>query len=351
MAGFAFRLCARPWRLVPSFLAPALLVAGVGLLWVPAAVLAQGATAAAAGLIASSDCRPEVLKRPVVEGASVRGELSGFDPCHRSVRFVVPKTDSKPPLVISVHGGGGRPDAEAITRKFEEAGMATLLFDAYQHNAATPRMANAVRQMMLYRVSLQAYQWALGRTDIDVRRIYLYGISNGASVVLNLAAVVDPTHVRGVFSEAPTPTGIGYPDEIRVPVLIAFGKEDDLGAKVGTRRWQISDPCRWTTFSPEAPPGTARDCSDRAPGGRMLTTLQWLERLRFSGLGAAQVRYFDGVAHGAFLGPLTVQTAGQFARTRGFQMPDDMGWSEGATPEGQAALLAEALRFFGQSRP
>lgn len=328
-------------------------------LWVAGALLglaapgagAQPAAVSAPGHIATSECRPDVLRRPVVEGSTVRGELAGFDPCHRSVRFVVPKTATKAPLVISVHGGGGRPDAEAITRKFEEAGMATLLFDAYQHNGASPRMANGVRQMMLYRVALQAYQWAQGRTDIDAQRIYLYGISNGASVVLNLAAVVDPTHVRGVFSEAPTPTGIGYPDQIRVPVLIAFGKEDDLGAKVGARRWQISDPCRWATFFPEAPPGTARECSDRAPGGRMLTTLQWLERVRLVDPGAIQVRYFDGVAHGAFLGPLTVQTAGQFARSRGFQMPDDVGWSEGATPEGQGALLAQALRFFGIAPP
>ncbi len=331
----------------------------LGLAWAAAAAWAQaGAPAPAAPAapdaaflsvpIGAGDCRPEVLRRPVREGLTVRGELSGFDPCHPSVRFTLPaRSQGRPPLLIAVHGGGGRPDAQAITDRFAAAGMATLIFDAYQHNGMPPRTSNASRQMMIFRIALQAYQWALGRGDIDTGRIYLYGISNGASVVVNLAAVVDPAHVKGVFAEAPTPNGIGYPDEIRVPVLIAFGREDDLGAKLGQRRWEIADPCRLNAEFAEAPPGTSRRCSDRSnPAGRMPTTLQWLETLRLREQGAVRVRYFDGVAHGAFLGPLTVQTAGQFARSRGFYLPDDVGWSEGATDEGRAALLAEALGFF-----
>lgn len=313
-------------------------------------IAAPAGSGAVTVAIAASECRPQVLRRPVLEGMQVRGELSGFDPCHPSVRLTVPAPGSgqgKPALVISVHGGGGRADAQAITDRFAQAGLATLIFDAYRHNSLPPRSSNASRQMMIYRVALQAYQWALGRSDIDTQRIYFYGISNGASVVINLAAVVDPAHVQGVFSEAPTPVGIGYPAQIRVPVMIAFGREDDLGAKVGQRRWQISDPCRFNVEFAEAPPGTARQCSDRSPGARMPTTLEWLQTLRLSDRGAVQVQYFDGVAHGAFLGPLTVQTAGQFARSRGFQMPDDMGWSEGGTPQGQAALLGQALSFFG----
>lgn len=319
-----------------------------GLVWSVGMLLLLGSVPAqAAGEIGPSDCRPQVLRKPTLEGMAVRGELSGFDPCHRSVRYVVPAGASLPPLVISVHGGGGRGDAEAITRQFAAQGMATLLFDAYAHNEVPPRTGNAYRQMMLYRVALQAYQWALTRSEIDTRRIYLYGISNGASVVVNLASVVDPAHVKGVFAEAPTPVGIGYPAEIRVPLLIAFGQHDDLGAKVGQKRWMISDPCRFTLEFAEAPPGTARTCSERNPGGRMFTTLEWLERLTLRDQGSVQVRYFEGVAHGAFLGPLTIQTAAQFARSKGFQMPADIGWSEGGTDEGRRALLDEALRFFG----
>ena len=298
----------------------------------------------------SSQCRPERIKHPTVVGMAVQGEMSGFDPCHVSVSFKIPAGSKKPPLVIAVHGGGGRADAESITNAFYANGMATLIFDAYKHNSVPPRTGNAYRQMMLYKVALQAYQWALTRQDVDVQRIYLYGISNGASVVINLAAVVDPKHVKGVFSEAPTPVGIGYPWEIQVPVLVAFGKEDDLGARVGQRRWMISDPCSFTVKSSDAPSGTADQCSQSNPSETMLTKLQWAEKVKTNEQSKLEIQYFEGVAHGAFLGPLKIQTAQQFAASRGFQMPADMGWSEGGTPAGQHALLSAALKFFGVSK-
>lgn len=297
----------------------------------------------------ANQCKPDVIKRPTVIGMAVHGELSGFDPCHSSVSFKVPLLNgnlNKPPLVIAVHGGGGRADAESITDTFFANGMATLIFDAYQHNSVPPRTGNAYRQMMLYKVAFQAYQWALTRPEVDVQRIYLYGISNGATVVINLAGVVDPKHVKGVFSEAPTPVGMGYPWEIQVPVLIAFGKEDDLGAKVGQRRWMISDPCRFNMKSADAPSGTAENCSQSNPSGTMLTTLQWSEKVKIKHNAKVDIRYFEGVAHGAFLGPLKIQTAQQFAASRGFQMPANIGWSEGGTPAGQQALLHAALQFF-----
>ena len=129
----------------------------------------------------ANQCRPEVIKRPTVIGMAVIGELSGFNPCHPSVSFRIPASlanSKKPPLVIAVHGGSGRSDAEAITNAFFTNGMATLIFDAYKHNGVPPLASNAYRQMMLYKVALQAYQWALTRQDVDVQRIYLYGISN-----------------------------------------------------------------------------------------------------------------------------------------------------------------------------
>lgn len=52
---------------------------------------------------------------------TVTGQLGGFDPCNRSVRFRIPQIDSNPPLMISVHGGGGISDVlnsnEAFHRK------------------------------------------------------------------------------------------------------------------------------------------------------------------------------------------------------------------------------------------
>lgn len=318
-------------------------------------IISTGPLSAFAQAVAfeENQCRPGAIQRPSVIGMAVHGALSGFDPCHSSVTFKIPAAlghSTKPPLVIAVHGGGGRADAEEITNAFFSNGMATLIFDAYKHNSAPPRTGNAYRQMMLYKIALQAYEWALTRQDVDVQRIYFYGISNGASVVLNLAAVVDPKHVQGVFSEAPTPVGIGYPWEIQVPALIAFGKEDDLGAPVGQRRWMISDPCRFTIKSANAPNGTADHCSQSNDSGTMLTTLQWAEKVKIKGNGKLEIQYFDGVAHGAFLGPLKIQTAQQFAAGKGFQMPANIGWSEGGSTAGQQTLLRAALQFFGASK-
>jgi hypothetical protein len=78
----------------------------------------------------------------------------------------------------------------------------------------------------------------------------------------------------------------------------------------------------------------------------MLTTLQWAEKVKTNEQSKLEIQYFEGVAHGAFLGPLKVQTAQQFAASRGFQMPADMGWSEGGSPAGQQAVLSAALKFF-----
>lgn len=314
-----------------------------------ACAVSMSAVAQNVVLLTPDQCRPEVLRKPSVVGMVVKGELSGFDPCHPSVTLTLPKEAEKPPLVISVHGGGGRSDAQAITNEFLKNGMATLIFDAYRHNGVPPRTRNAYRQMMLYKVAFQAYQWAIGRQDIDTQQIYFYGISNGASVVLNLAAVVDPAHVKGVFSEAPTPVGIGYPWAIQVPVIIAFGQQDDLGARIGQKRWMISDPCRYAINYEEAPKGTTEQCSRDSPNARMLTTLEWAEKVAFKSGANLVIKYFKDVAHGAFLGPLTIQTEADFARNRGRIGNADMGWSEGATSEGRQLLLTEALRFFNEN--
>ena len=71
------------------------------------------------------------------------------------------------------------------------------------------RIGNAYRQMMILKTTYAAYEWTLTRKDVDTSKIYFYGISNGASVVINIAGMVDSKHVRGVIAEAPTTTGIG----------------------------------------------------------------------------------------------------------------------------------------------
>jgi dienelactone hydrolase len=299
-------------------------------------------------------CRPELLRQPVQRGLWVDGELSGFDPCHPSVQWRVPTGVANPPVVLAVHGGGGRKDAQAITDAFHQNGYATLIFDAYSMNGfpRTPRLANATRQAMLFKIAQQALAWLGQRPDIDPKRIHAYGISNGAAVVLNLAALGPSYPLRSVFSEAPTPVGMGLPHVIRVPTRMAFGREDDLGAPVGKKRWEISENCRVVIAVPEAPPGTAQHCSQQSPNGRMLTTLEWAKTVTLEGSGRLDSAYFEGVAHGAFIGPLERRTWAEFLRSKGVSTQpfmEKIGWSEGGTDEGRAALLADALRFFEQS--
>ena len=298
--------------------------------------------------IEAADCRSSNLRKPSVSGMEVAGDLSGFDPCHPSVELNMPAGRKDAPLIIAVHGGGGRHDAQSITNAFAKEGYSTLIFDAYRHNGVPPRLSNAARQKMIYRIAKQAYEWVLEQKYISPNTIYLYGISNGASVVLNLATVVDPQRVKGVISEAPTPVGIGYPWSIRVPTLIVFGNEDDLGAPIGQRRWMISSPCRFASVSPDAPKGTTEECSVERPSGRMLSTMEWLEKVRREDGATIDVEFFDGVAHGAFLGELRKETFSQYSARGGLLKNTstiDFGWSQGATEEGRQKVFTKMVEF------
>ncbi len=206
-------------------------------------------------------CMPEQLQTPKQKGLEIHGELSGFDPCNQTVEFKVPSSSSKPGLIISVHGGGGKKDAAKITNEFYKIGYATLIFDAYDMNSIPlGRIGNAYRQMVLLKTSYAAYEWVLNRSEIDNSKIFFYGISNGASTVLNLAGLVDSFHVRGVIYEAPNSIGIGYPNVVKAPVQIIFGKLDDLSARVGKKGWEISAQCFLNRRFDFAPIGFAEDC-------------------------------------------------------------------------------------------
>lgn len=168
------------------------------------------------------------------------------------------------------------------------------------------------------------------------------------SVVLNLAAIADPKRVKAVISEAPTPVGIGYPWSIQIPTLIVFGNEDDLGAPIGQRRWMISSPCRFASVFQEAPKGTTEECSVENPSGRMLTTLEWVKRVRKEGASSIDIEYFDGVAHGAFLGELRKETFSQYSARGGLLSNNstiDFGWSQGATEEGKKKVFSRMVDF------
>jgi predicted esterase len=255
------------------------------------------------------ECMPDQIKSPSQNGLAIIGDLSGFDPCNKTVEFRVQDGSSKTPIIISVHGGGGKKDAKRITDEFYKLGYSTLLFDAYNMNGIKlRRIKNADRQKMLLKTSFSAYEWVLQRPEINKNRIYFYGISNGASVVLNIAAMVDSSHVRGVIAEAPTPTGIGYPDKIKVPIMIIFGALDDFGAPPGKKRWEISDPCKWIVPFDFAPVGFSKNCSIYNSTGSTPTTMQWIKSVSRIENSFIDLVFVEGAAHAAFFGPLSVKT-------------------------------------------
>ena len=306
--------------------------------------------------VGPQDCRPEqkgdaalVEIRP--QYFTVRGKLAGFDPCHAGVKFRRPPGAALAPLMISVHGGGGIKDVLASDQAFHDKGMATLVFDAYEMQGFTGRtsgfwalqVSNEARQRMLLTTAWAAYQWAITRTDIDVRRIYFFGVSNGAAVVANLAAMVDPAHVRGLIAEGITPIGLGLPDKTRVPLMLAFGRLDNFGAAQDDMwRWRLTAPCRLNITFDLSPPGTSQRCSSQSqPQTLIPTPLEWVESVKAVS-APIEVAYFEGMAHNAYFGPLTI-------RKNTWGNGQTLNASLGATPDAREAFMAAMMAFIGKT--
>lgn len=271
-----------------------------------------------------TDCRPAppdaarlVEIRPGFH--RVVGPLAEFDPCHRSVQLSMPgwladRLADKPPLMIIAHGGNGPVAAEhEMVRRMNARGVATLLFDAYEMNGFQYRgtslfltgTSNESRQRMIFKAALGAYRWALAHPQVDTSRIFIHGLSNGGTVALNMAAVVDPAHVRMVFAEGSPSTGMGLPDQIRVPLTMVFGRLDNYGGKTEDDWMHVrADPCALNRGAEEAAPGTTQRCSFQAnPAARGLSPQEWSEQRRAAGQ-PVQWWFYDDAAHGLLAGPL-----------------------------------------------
>jgi dienelactone hydrolase len=256
------------------------------------------------GQIAKTECQPQsvgtanlIEVRPQMY--SVTGTLSGFDPCHSSVEFNIPRSDTKPPLIIYIHGGGGSIDGKDITRAFRSNGVATLLFDAYEMNGFdqgwrffSVKVTAEARQRMLFKTAYNAYKWALTRTDINTNKIYFYGLSNGAAVAANISAVVDPATVPVIFAEGMTGTGIGLPDAPKVPIKLIYGELDNYAGDTETSWiWERSDPCFLMQTDSLTPLGTARNC-----WGRSVTPAEWTKSQNKN----VEVWFYPNAAHWFF---------------------------------------------------
>jgi dienelactone hydrolase len=225
---------------------------------------------------------------------------------------------------------------------FFQKGMATLVFDAYAMQGLKGQsplfwarsVTNEARQRMIFATTLAAYRWALKRDDIDTQRIFLFGISNGAAVVANMAALVDPAHVKGVIAEGVTPIGMGLPDEIKVPLLLAFGKLDDFGVSDSNgKRWNLTDDCRLNIQVAQAPAGSSVTCNQSTPGKRIPTPLEWADSVQKKG-GLIEILYVEDMAHNAYFGPLFNRRA---------------TWSNGQTYGASVGATSSARDLFFQS--
>ena len=275
-------------------------------------------------VFAKTECKPrvgEVAKLVEIRKGfhRVDGPLAEFDPCHSSVEFSMPgffsdKLAEKPPLMIIAHGGNGPGSAEKeMVRRMNSNGVATLLYDAYRMNGFEYRgtnlfltgTTNESRQKMILKATLGAYQWAKQLSQVDTSRIFIHGLSNGGSIAMNMAALVEPEHVRAVFAEGATPTGIGMPDKIKVPLYLVFGKIDNYGGKTQDD-WMYTrtDPCAYNSMSPIAAIGTASRCSSQVNSNILTISPQaWGQQLKAGGQ-PIEFWFYEDAAHGIMAGPI-----------------------------------------------
>jgi dienelactone hydrolase len=265
---------------------------------------------------AQSDCKPSPAGTTTVVDLgpikSVTGDLADFNPCHRSVSldtpgFFAPKRGTKPPLVIVVHGGGGLGGYETeFARLMNKQGFATLVFDAFEMNGlssgsnlVTYQMSNAARQKMLYKVALGAYSWAIRQEKIDASRIFVQGLSNGGSVSINLAGAVDPAHVKGVIAEGSPSAGIGFPNALKVPLLMLYGSADVYGSVVPNDFMHLrGNPCPFNDFYALAPAGFGAICNkENGYNKSMPSPLSWFQGMKEAGFDI-RFELIEGGGHG-----------------------------------------------------
>jgi dienelactone hydrolase len=265
---------------------------------------------------AQSDCTPsnpedtKVIDRGPVK--TVAGPLADFDPCHKSVRLDTPsffakKRGEKPPLVLIAHGGGGLGGYERdFAKLMNQQGYATLIFDAFEMNGLTPGsdlllyyMSNGGRQRMIYKATLGAYRWALKSDKVDATKIFIQGLSNGAAVAINMAAAVDGAYVRGVIAEGGPSAGIGFPDDIKVPLLLIYGLADNYGGLQQDDLMHLrAMPCSYNDKYQLAPAGFTQTCSRMSnPTISMPSPQSWYEGIKAKGQDA-RLELIAGGGHG-----------------------------------------------------
>lgn len=283
---------------------------------------------------------------------TVTGPLAKFNSCHASVKLDTPsffatKRGDKPPLVIIVHGGGGLGGYERdFAKLMNQQGYATLIFDAFQMNGLTPfsdlllyQMNNAGRQRMIYKATLGAYHWSLKSDKIDTSKMFFQGLSNGAAVSINMAAAVDPANVRGVIAEGGPSAGIGFPDDIKVPLLLLYGGADNYGGLYKDDWMHLrAMPCSYNYHYQLAPAGFNQNCSQSVNRTNPMPSPQsWYDSVKAKGQDV-RLEIIEGGGHGMMFAPFS-SSAKQLPSGRMFYT------SHGASADTRGKLQKLVLDF------
>lgn len=137
-------------------------------------------------------------------------------------------------LVVFAHGSGSSrfsPRNRYVAQTFNEAGLATLLFDLLtSEEHAVDQKTRELRFDidLLSRRLIGAVDWAQIQPDTQSLRIGLFGASTGAAAAL-IAAAKRPHRVKAVVSRGGRPdlAGNALP-EVEAPTLLIVGGEDTL---------------------------------------------------------------------------------------------------------------------------
>ena len=150
----------------------------------------------------------------------------------------------------------------------------------------------------------------------------------------------DKNKIKAVFSEAPAHAGMGMPDDIEVPLILIFGKEDTYGtpAKNPELRWLAHGPCKLNIYIPEAPKGNSFNCNANSSANlNGENHLTWYEKQK-SKQKNIEIWFYEDAAHGIYNGQLRQQTRST-ADGGKFSAP------EGSKPEVKVKFLNDLLKF------
>ncbi len=251
-------------------------------------------------------------------------------------------------MVIIAHGGGGIGGYEReFAKLMNQNGFATLLYDAFEMNGLTSgsnlllyEMRNSARQRMIYKATVGAYQWVLKHDKVDVNKMFVQGLSNGGSVAINMASSSDGKSLKGVIAEGAPAAGIGFPNDINVPLLMIYGSADVYGGTRADDYMHVrGNACLQNDFYELAPKGFAENCNRNSNStDSMPHPFAWYEKIKSKG-SDIQFELVEGGGHGMMFDSYS-------ASVRPLAGGRNMYASRGASSDARTRLEKLVIAFF-----